>query len=333
MDRSRQLSDNGILTTPSLDYKQSGMYITLPNDMEGFSLSNILGSGSTGKVYKAVQIKDYAVKVIQWDTDSNREIAKNEYETGQLFNNCDETLHSLNYYEQDHESFIVMEYGVPCLPYFSGRECSMRDILNTVLRIAKALETIHSKGYTHFDVKPENIMMVKGEAKLSDFSHCSQFICDQIYNRPMGTGIYMAPEITAGGKYTGKEDMYSLGITMYVLLMAGRLPFDFSERESQRREKSDMIDSLFIHPELLEIIRQAAAFDACDRYGSFEEFSCGIREFINSHSQKVDDEMPLYRLNPSLQNTVLLSSHFTWGDLCRDNESKTSLPSFPEFLS
>lgn len=102
--------------------------------------------------------------------------------------------------------------------------------------------------------------------------------------------------------------------------MAGRLPFDFSKRESQKRERSDTIDSLFIHPELLEIIRRAAAFDASDRYEGFNEFSSAINEFINTHSEKVDEEMPLYRINPSLQQTVFPpSSHITWDDLWSDN--------------
>ena len=151
MDSSRQLPDSEMISTSSAYLGQSGMYITLPEEMEGFSLGTILGSGSIGKVYKATQTKEYAVKVIQWNTNSAREVAKHEYETGQLFKSCDETLHSLSYYEQEHQSFIVMEYGVPCLSYYSGRECSMREILNTILRVSKALETIHFQGYTHFD--------------------------------------------------------------------------------------------------------------------------------------------------------------------------------------
>ena len=313
--------------------EQTGMFITLPNEMEGFTLCSFLGGGSTGKVFKALQTKEYAVKVIYWRTNNTHEIAKHEYAVGKLFNSCDETLHSLNYYEQDHQSYIIMEYGVPCLSYYANRECSLRDILKTVLRMSKALEQIHAKGYSHFDVKPENIMMVRGEAKLADFSHCSQFLHEQKYNRPMGTGVYMAPEIMVGGEFTGKEDMYSLGISMYALLMAGRLPFDFSKRESQRRERYDTIDSLFIHPELLEIIQHAAAFDACDRYDEFEEFSSAILRFINTHNDRIDEEMPLYRINPTLQHTVSTLPSFTWNGPFCDNETKDSVSILPDSLS
>ena len=299
--------------------------IMLPDEMveEGFSLKNIIGSGSTGMVYKAIQTKVYAVKVIQWTTDSTRDIARHEYETGKQFDHCKETLHSLNYYEQNMSSFIIMEYGIPCLDYFTGRDCSIRDILITVLRVSKALETIHAAGYTHFDVKPENIMMVNGEAKLADFSHCSQFSCNQIYNRPMGTSAYKAPEIVAGGKHTGREDMYSLGILLFVLLMAGRLPFDFSRKESGRREPSDKIESLFIHPELLSIIQRAAAYDASDRYPGFEEFSNDIQSFMRLHDAALDEKMPQYRMHPSLQQTAL-SSDTIWDGFEPENAENKS---------
>ena len=321
---SQPISDKEVFSSEPFFPGQWNPFPVLPEEMEGFRLENIVGSGSVGKVYRATQTKEYAVKVFQCGTDSIREMARHEYETGKMFNECEEILQSLNYCESEHQSFLIMEYGVPCLEYFSGRACSMRDLLNTVLRISKTLEAIHAKGYSHFDVKPENIVMVKGEAKLSDFSHCSQFQCDQIYNRPMGTGVYMAPEITAGGKYTGREDMYSLGITMYTLLMAGRLPFDFAERKSKRRERTDTVDSLFIHPELLSIIQRAAAFDAADRFEGFQEFSGAIQTFIDSHSEKVDEKMPQYRVCPDFQQTV---PPVTWDNdgFCEDGiDVKTS---------
>ncbi len=318
MDSSKQFSSTEMMSTPPMYLEHWNPNITLPDEMEGFRLENIIGSGSIGQVYSAIQTKQYAVKVIQWSTNSVQEIARHEYETGLLFNSCGETLHSLNYYEQEHRSFIIMEYGIPCLSYYSGRECSMRDILNTVLRVSKALEAIHSQGYTHFDVKPENIMMVKGEAKLADFSHCSQFLRDQIYNRPIGTGTYMAPEIFAGGKHTGKEDMYSLGISMYALLMAGRMPFDLSKRENQRRACEDTIESLFIHPELLKIIQRASAFDANDRYTDIKELSSDIHTFMNAYEKNMDEEMPLYRMCPSLQQTVFPSVPISWDDFAKE---------------
>ena len=197
-----------------------------------------------------------------------------------------------------------MEYGIPCLPYYSGRKTSIRDILNVILNVCSALNKIHAQGYTHFDVKPENILIVKGKAKLGDFSHCSSYTAGQTYDRTIGTGAYIAPEIMPGGKHTEREDIYSLGITMYSLLMAGRTPFDFSKRETQRREREDRIESLFIHPELMDMIKKAAAFDAKDRYASCHDLSNDIHSFMEAHEGEMDEEVPTYRMIRFFEQTI-----------------------------
>ena len=277
--------------------------VALPEEMEGFKLCWPLGRGSAGTVYQAEQIRQFAVKVIPWQSGDGRERARHEFELGKLFQLCPEILQSTDYYEKDQNSFIVMEYGTPCLRWFANGNSTMHDVLDTVLNISRALEEIHAQGYTHSDVKPDNIIMVKGKAKLADFSHCSKLIPGQTYDRSMGSGVYIAPEVRPGGTYTGREDLYSLGITMYVLLMAGRKPFDFSDRDTHRRESGDRIESLFIHPELLAIIQRAAAYDADDRYPDIQTFSGEIRAFMDRHEGALDEEMPLYRMIPSLQQT------------------------------
>lgn len=119
----------------------------------------------------------------------------------------------------------------------------------------------------------------------------------------MGTNAFMAPEIVSGAKHSGLEDMYSLGITMYVLLMAGVLPFE--ENESTPDRKKTEISSLFIHPELLDIIRKAAAPVPADRYQSFEAFSEGIRAFMNAHDDRLDEKVPTY-YSVELRNRTIL---------------------------
>jgi len=312
---------------------------SLPEEMEDFSLCEQLGQGSTGTVYKALQTKQFAVKVIPWRAEGFREIARHEFTLGQLFNSCDETLHSLGCYERDRQSYIVMEYGVPCLQYFTGRNNSLRDVLNVLLRISRALEAIHAKGYSHFDVKPNNILMVKGQAKLADFSHCASYQPGQMYGRPKGTGVYMAPEIIPGGKHTGKEDMYSLGITMYVLLTGGRMPFEAERRDDPRRNREEQIESLFIHPELLSIIQKAAAYNEKDRYQSFSEFSNALLAFMDAHAKSIDQEMPLYRTLATLQNSLPLFSDPVptvppircTEDACGEVRLKNDGPTDPEF--
>ncbi len=257
----------------------------LPPDMEDFQLCNSLGSGATGTVYRTVQTKEYAVKVIPWNPANLRESARREYEVAKLFSDYETIVHTIAWYEYNSSSFILQEMGEPIIDYFFRHPCSLRFLLQALLDVSDSLACIHSKGYIHFDVKPGNILMIKGKARLGDFSHCRRFVPGQEYEGPIGTSVFMAPEIMSGAEHSGLEDMYSLGITMYALLMAGSLP----------SENQKVITSLFIHPELLSIIRRAAAPDTNDRYPDFEAFSEDIRFFMAAHYDELDEVVPTYQ--------------------------------------
>ena len=266
----------------------------LPPEMEDFHLYNPIGSGSTGTVFRAVQTKEYAVKIVPWQPARLRETAKHEYDTVRLFSNCETVIHAFAYYEYNSSSYILQEIGEPILDYFYENPCSLRELLQSLLDISDALSFIHSKGYSHFDVKPGNILIVKGKARLGDFSHCLRCVQGQQYTTT-GTEAFMAPEVVPGAKHTGLEDIYSLGITMYALLLAGVLPFE-NKPDINDKEKL-YIRSLFIHPALLSVIRKAAAFDPAERYQCFEDFSKDIRSFMDVYQNDLDEIVPVYLSN------------------------------------
>lgn len=266
----------------------------LPPEMEGFQLCDSIGSGSTGTVFRSVQTKEFAVKVVPWHPNNLRETAKREYDIASLFADCDKTIHVIAYYEHDCNSFILQEIGEPIIDYFFKNTCTLKTLLQALLDISDALSFIHSKGYTHFDVKPSNILVVKGKARLGDFSHCLRYVQGQEYDRSMGTSAFKAPEIVSGSEHSGLEDMYSLGVTMYVLLMAGVLPFDEEKTNDSCDKGKKRISSLFIHPDLLSIIQRAAAYDPADRYQAFEDFSKDIRSFMDANHDYLDEKVPTY---------------------------------------
>ncbi len=263
----------------------------LPPEMEGFELCESIGTGSTGTVYRSVQTREYAVKAVPLHL---REIAKREYDVAVLFNDCETVIHVLAYYEHDSYSLILQELGEPVIDHFFRHPCSLRTLLMALLDVSDALRCIHSKGYTHFDVKPGNILIVKDRARLGDFSHCLKYVPGQEYDRSMGTSAFMAPEIKSGALHSGLEDMYSLGITMYALLMAGMLPFEGKNAGNGQEKEMPRISTLFIHPDLLSIIRKAAAPDPKERYQAFEGFSEEIRSFMEAHQDDLDEKVPGY---------------------------------------
>lgn len=86
--------------------------------------------------------------------------------------------------------------------------------------ITQALYFMHSKGFIHRDVKPENIVRVGNHYKLIDFGLTRKGQCENALTGYMISRWFRPPEmlITEGGlRYDGRVDMYSLGLTAYFL--------------------------------------------------------------------------------------------------------------------
>lgn len=103
--------------------------------------------------------------------------------------------------------------------------------LVVMLGVSEALSVADESGITHRDIKPENIMVSKrGEVKVADFG-LAAITREEVKNdltqvgMTMGTPLYMSPEQVQGAAVDVRSDLYSLGVTMYHLLV-GRPPFE-----------------------------------------------------------------------------------------------------------
>ena len=92
--------------------------------------------------------------------------------------------------------------------------------------LCRALEVCGQYNIIHRDIKPANIFISDtGDYKLGDFGVARIASASTGASTRAGTVNYMAPEVFRGEKDTANVDIYSLGLVMYQLLNANRMPF------------------------------------------------------------------------------------------------------------
>jgi tRNA A-37 threonylcarbamoyl transferase component Bud32 len=127
-------------------------------------------------------------------------------------------------------AYIAMEYvpGIPLRSFTDPKKLlAPKRALELCAATAEALDYAHNQGVIHRDIKPANLLYnpKEGSLKISDFGVAR--ITDNNSTKTgivLGTPMYMSPEQLGAENLTGLSDLFSLGVTLYELLV-GEVPF------------------------------------------------------------------------------------------------------------
>jgi serine/threonine protein kinase len=142
------------------------------------------------------------------------------------------------------------------------------------LELLDALEYLHRRGVVHGDLKPSNVLVSDGHARLVDFG-LSLYGDAARTGARWGTPAYMAPELLAGAPPTSASDLFAAGVILFELL-CGAHPFQGGTyRDPDLRGVDPAFRPLLarlLHPswragpesaaEVLRLLREAAPLEA-----------------------------------------------------------------------
>ena len=283
----------------------------MPRAASDFMFMERLGKGVSGSVYRVQLTQEFAMKEISWQ-DGGREKARREYETGRAFLGHPHIIAYLDYYEEDEKSYILQELAQPLEKWYrqmrgDGQRLTVRETLRMGLQVCDALEAIREKGLLHYDVKPGNLFFCNGQVKIGDFSHCVPCREGKPYTAMIGTYEFAAPEIVNGGLCSGREDVYSFGVCLYMMLSGGRHPFDFACRKPAVRQRGDSVRPLGIaSARLSRFFDQALAYDSSERFGDMKEAARFLESVLNARSGMADQTtVPFYAPELTLDTETL----------------------------
>lgn len=279
-----------------LDIRQSDSVSQMPSFMCRWEVDSQIGHGSFGSVYKITKIssnagKPSALKVISVNSDDNVDFAHEV----KILQSLDSThlTHIEDFDEvssldgKRHYLLIRMEL----LKKLDRQNMSVDEIVNMGKQICSVLSVCHNSkpAIIHRDIKPDNIMVNdSGIYKLGDFGS-SRIMGKKQTMTSIGTPYYMPPEIASFKDYDHRADIYSLAITMYILLNKGKHPFtdtDDKEQAIRRRMAGERLPDIpDAPPMLVETLRRATNPEPAYRYNTVEEFSMAIDAAMRQPTQ------------------------------------------------
>ncbi|KJH53245.1 kinase domain protein [Dictyocaulus viviparus] len=264
-----------------------------------FRLLKVIGRGAFGEVQLVRHIHTncvYAMKLLNKDDMIKRSDSAFFWEERDIMAHANsEWIVRLHYAFQDQRYlYMVMEYmpGGDLVNLMTTYDVSEKWTRFYAAELVEALAALHSMGYIHRDVKPDNMLISRsGHIKLADFGTCVKMNKNGVIkcSTAVGTPDYIAPEILQNqgkeAEFGTEVDWWAVGVFIYEMLI-GETPFFAEALVSTYSNIMDHKNSLRF-PEEPEISAHAKDL---------------IRQFLSSADVRLGKSVDKIREHPFFKN-------------------------------
>lgn len=265
----------------------------------GYVMVRKLGEGGMGEVYLAEQtsLKRYvALKLLRPELTRNASALarfRAEAEAVAKINHAN-IVHVHELGEADGVLYMAMEY----VDGFSLKDYLVRKgppdlpvCLSLMRQVGSALQRAGELGIIHRDIKPENILLTKkGEAKVADFglARCLEGDAPPLdltrHGTTVGTPLYMSPEQVEGKPLDQRTDIYSFGVTCYIMLTGvppfrGSTAFELALAHVKQPPRPLWEVRPDLPQELCNIVHKMMAKKRGDRYQTARDYLSDLARF------------------------------------------------------
>lgn len=275
-----------------------------------YTIEKSLGEGGMADVYLAKNTlgKKFTIKILKSELFGKAVIRQRFLNEAKVMLSLDHPhiRQVIDFHEEKNLMAIVMEYldGHDLDSYIEQYGAvSPKQAIDWFKQVLPAFSYTHEQDIVHRDVKPSNLFLSKnGSVKVLDFG-IAKIIDNNLSltgtTSKMGTPMYMSPEQIQTPKAVDyRTDIYSLGVTLYVLL-TGQKPYD-DTTDSEYGIQTKIVNQPLpevpnLSPKINKVIEKATAKDPKNRYANCEQF---LKALLAVDNQPIIEEKKAEKVMP-----------------------------------
>jgi serine/threonine protein kinase len=247
-----------------------------------YTLERELAAGGMGHVFLGRDVRlnrAVAIKVLRPALATSEFVERFDREVRALAQLSHPNIVSI--YRVDEKEglfFYIMEYlGDQTLAArLAQGPLSRPEVIALGLDLLSGLEAAHGKQLIHRAIKPSNIFLVHGRARIADFGIVQPSGETATITEPglaIGSPGYVAPEQSVGAAVTEQTDLYAVGVVLYEAATGRKWP------PLQRPEDADWRG---VSRRLASVLSRALQIEAGRRWTSASEFRAELRATADS---------------------------------------------------